>query len=219
MQPLIARHVLKFITRFPMTKFTDVATSKLFVGVLAPTNAIENEILVLADRLESEIGTIDQYWPIEKGWIAPDSYMLETGEDLNTVIFVFNGLWHPQNLAYAKGKTMKIEDVFSGLDGSRKFNLNPGMIDNVSMRLASHKFAPRRYQISKDVWVEDQMRWIGNKLEPFPYVFQEYLMGKRYSFLKNLSEVTPTPTNIIQVGTKAVPGFTNCPIGYAENEC
>lgn len=184
-----------------MSKFTvntDSATSKLFVGVLAPKTALESEISKLTSRLETEIGTIARIWEPEAGWIAPESYALEMGEDLTTAVFVFDGLWHPLNLGYAKHKTMKIENIFSKLGAGRKFNLNPGMIDKFSMRLASHKPSPRRYQISKNVWVEDQMQWVGNKLEPLPYAFQEYLMGKRYTLLRNLSEATLNPREIMR---------------------
>jgi Domain of unknown function (DUF4416) len=164
--------------------------SKLFVGVLAPKIALQNNLIELTTSLEQNVGTIQEIWADVNGWSAPESYMQEMGEDLSTAVIVFDGLWHPLNLAFTKKRTEKIEESFSKDGRSRVFNINPGMIDKVSMRLASHKPSPRRYQISENVWVEDQMSWHGNKLEPKEYSFQEYLMGSRYSLLRNLSAET-----------------------------
>lgn len=173
--------------------YTSTQSSKLFVGVLAPRVALENSIIDLTAKLEQDIGTIQEIWAGENGWLAPESYMEEMGEDLSTVVIVFDGLWHPLNLAFAKARTLKIETLFSIAGQNRVFNINPGMIDKASMRLASHKASPRRYRMTENVWVENQMIWHRNKLEPQEYAFQEYLMGNRYNSLCNLSEETTIP--------------------------
>lgn len=164
-----------------------IAGGKLFIGVLAPESLLrtqQTEFLVQAER---EIGTIQEISRFESGWLAPESYVAEMGDYLSTLLVVFDGIWHPQNLAYAKSRTQKLEDFFRRPNGERLFNINPGMIDKENMRLASHKPSERRYELAKNVWVEVQMQWERNKLEPRDCTFQEYLMGSRHTMLSRLA--------------------------------
>ncbi|MBV9217201.1 MAG: DUF4416 family protein [Acidobacteria bacterium] len=156
--------------------------------MLAPERLLRDQQTDLLRRVEREIGTIQEISHFESGWRAPESYIAEMGDYLSTVIIAFDGIWHPHNLAYAKARTQKLEDSLRGPDGHRIFNINPGMIDKECMRLASHKPSARRYQLADGVWVENQMYWKGNKLEPHDFAFQEYLMGKRYSMLRRLAD-------------------------------
>ncbi len=163
--------------------------SKLFVGVLAPKKKFKEKTTELKCALEESIGTIGEMWQCEDGWIAPASYVQEMGEDLSTVVFVFDGFWHPTNLAYAKRKTLIIEKLFAKKDGKRNFNINPGMVDINSMRLASHKPSPIRYQL-ENYWIEEQMKGNETKLELLPNIFQEYVMGSRLANLQRLANET-----------------------------
>lgn len=169
-----------------------VTPAKLFIGCLASADAFKSAAYSdLVRRLEKEVGPLREIWPSETGWIAPHSYAVELGEALTTQIFVFNGQWQPKKLATVKLRTLEIEDWFKEGD-SRRFNLNPGIVDSVSMRLASHKPSHRRRQISENVWVEDQMYWSRGELVPMSHVFQEYVMGSRLSLIRRLAyEVVP----------------------------
>jgi hypothetical protein len=174
-----------------------VPSSKLFVGVLAPKSSLHHDLGQLTAILKNEIGTVQEIWADENGWLAPESYIAEMGEDLSTAVIVFDGLWHPRNLAFAKWRTVRIENQFR--DGNaRTFNLNPGMIDGKSMRLASHKPSPLRYKLTQDVWVEEQMVWSRGKLAPHAHAFQEYLMGERYDRLSALGGATITEQTLIE---------------------
>jgi hypothetical protein len=108
------------------------------------------------------------------------------GDDLSTIIFVFEGTRHSSHLALAKNMTLEIEKNLSSKTGQRSFNLNPGMVDNQSMRLASHKPSPLRYKL-QNIWVEEQMKLNEGKLEPLQNVFQEYVMGKRLEKMQRLA--------------------------------
>jgi len=159
---------------------------KVFVGCLARLAAFQAHTAELIASLENAIGPIDDIWQPEVGWIAPNSYAIEMGESLTTIILVFDGFRQQDSLAWIKQRTLEIEDSYTPCR-SRTFNLNPGIVDQVSMRLASHKWSPRRRQIDEGIWVEDQMYWIRNRLMPLSYTFQEYVMGTRLKRLRRLA--------------------------------
>lgn len=167
----------------------------LFIGCLAGKSFFiqdQANYIAVKDYIHNNIGPIEQIWPIVDGWITPLSYQLEFAEPSTTEIWILEGNYTKADLVAAKKKTVAIEAKIRQPLKSRIVNLNPGLVDQDSMILASHKFSDGRFLLKDNVWAEQQFAAKNGVLTPLPNAFQEYIMGDRLERMQKLARRSVT---------------------------
>lgn len=116
------------------------------------------------------------------GWICsnvgdelnlPHQYQLESGSQITSQLFVFSSLQGFDDLSDLKKITVDMERE-NTYENCRTLNINPGILNEFFLFMASHKDGERRTQLSKSVWIEPQLRWNNGELVEFPWTFQEF---------------------------------------------
>ena len=130
---------------------------------------------VLFYKLLHDIGDIVVYEycsPIQRNWDAPINYVNEIGDNLVNFLIVGKNSINESDLCPIKANLIKYENHTS-INGSRRFNLNPGIISAKGISLVSHKPSFRRRPICDKYWLEDQVYFIGTSVNLYEHTFPE----------------------------------------------
>ena len=120
-------------------------------------------------------------------WIPPEQYKDEMGNNLQTVIWVFETKLSIAELVEVKKQCMFFEKGYSK-NGQRQFNLNPGFVSSEGMFLLTHKDNVKRGRvpIGHSTWIEKQYDVTENGLVFNQNTFSEYVSRNRLCELNNL---------------------------------
>jgi hypothetical protein len=132
------------------------------------------------DRLEmarwaliGEFGAVD-FESAPRPFDRTDYYEKEMGSGLSRVWISFRRLVHPEELANAKAVTNRLEMRFSGPGGKRTVNLDPGLLDESKLILASTKNHAHRIYLSHGIYAEVTMVYRDGAWRDLPWTYPDY---------------------------------------------
>ena len=121
---------------------------------------------------------VDSFGPIS--YISPsmpftftDYYNPEMGEGIERFFISFSRLISPDTLADAKTITNAIE-LDEAVDGKRKINLDPGLISEASVILATTKNRAHRIAIGHNLYAEVTLIYQNHGFVSFPWTYADY---------------------------------------------
>lgn len=121
---------------------------------------------------------VDSFGPIS--YISPsmpftftDYYNPEMGEGIERFFISFSRLISPDALADAKIITNAIE-LDEAVDGKRKINLDPGLISEASVILATTKNRAHRIAIGHNLYAEVTLIYQNHGFVLFPWTYADY---------------------------------------------
>ena len=121
---------------------------------------------------------VDSFGPIS--YISPsmpftftDYYNPEMGEGIERFFISFSRLISPDALADAKTITNAIE-LDEAVDGKRKINLDPGLISEASVILATTKNRAHRIAIGHNLYAEVTLIYQKHGFVSFPWTYADY---------------------------------------------
>lgn len=123
-------------------------------------------------------------------------YVPEMGEGIKRFFIAFENLISPDALPDVKTVTNEIEERYSE-DGGRKINLDPGLITEGNIILATTKNRSHRIAIGKSLYAEVTLIYHSHGFESFPWTYADYrseevqktllLFRKQYLSLRKLT--------------------------------
>ncbi len=142
---------------------------KLLCGILAPPDKLEPA----KGRLRERFGEIcEEFPPIP--FTYTDYYREEMGDGLLRSWVFFAGFVEPDSLAQAKVATNEIEEEFARSDGTRTVNLDPGLIDESKLVLASTRHIARRIYVGLGICAEVTMVYRQGSFHTLPWTYPDY---------------------------------------------
>lgn len=149
----------------------------LFMGILSVRGFPE----ALHDVLEREFGPIDavtEPFPFD----YTDYYVPEMGEGIERFFISFGNLVQPDSLSSIKERTNEIEKEWM-VDGKRSINLDPGLLSDASVILATTKNRAHRIAIGRSLYAELTLIYQNRRFESFPWTYADYRSEKVESVL------------------------------------
>ena len=161
-------------------KTTEPQFVKYFIGALYS----DAKLLELAiSHCEQGIGKIDlrsEPFPFD----VTSYYDDEMGDTISRVIFSFDTLFSPGDLAHLKTMCNKIEDELM-VGGSRKVNLDIGYLDFHKLVLASAKYNGQKIYLDRGVYADPTLYFEGGQFHAFENTFPDFKSNTYHSvFLK-----------------------------------
>ena len=144
----------------------------LFMGVLSVRGFPRS----LCDELASSFGPVDivtEPFP----FTFTDYYVPEMGEGIERFFISFSTLVSPDSLSLIKEMTNRIEDRYME-DGCRKINLDPGLLSESSVILATTKNRAHRIAIGRSLYAELTLIYHDRHFEAFPWTYADYRSQK-----------------------------------------
>lgn len=138
-------------------------------------------------RLEREFGPIDVYgepYPFS----FTDYYESEMGTDLTKQLISFERKIDPQTLSAVKWRTNEIETE-SAVNGCRRINLDPGILDFNRFILATTKNRGHRIPLTDGIYGELTLLFVRGAFCPFPWTYADY---RSESVLADLEKIRLT---------------------------
>jgi hypothetical protein len=144
---------------------------KLIMGILYSS---EKDITDVLSVLSGKYGIIDIQSP-EFPFSHTSYYSEEMGDGLKRKFISFDELVKVTDLADIKLYTNAMEEKFfyPGTD-KRRVNIDPGLISEPKLVLASTKNFTHRIYIGKQIWAEVTLRYIGNSYTTLEWTYPDY---------------------------------------------
>jgi uncharacterized protein DUF4416 len=169
-------------------QFTPV---KLFIGVLVASNRF---IPKVEERLTAAYGSIDH-----RSEVIPfnftNYYEAEMGDLIDRVLFSFERLIEPDQLAEIKRQTNQLEEEFAQLLQTsntavkRPVNLDPGYIEQAKVILASTKNFYHRIYLGEGIFGEVTMHFKNNTFQFFPWTYPDYQSRDYQEFFLRMRQI------------------------------
>jgi hypothetical protein len=105
-------------------------------------------------------------------------YEAEMGGPLARVFISYRDLVHPSVLAPAKVETSRIESELAAPDGSRRVNLDPGLLDYQKVVLASFKHMGQKIYLDLGVWADLTLYYRKGGWSFFEWTFPDFKEGR-----------------------------------------
>ena len=112
-------------------------------------------------------------------------YEKEMGRGLSKILFAFERLIDPGDLADLKVRTNELERTHA-VRGRRAVNLDPGILTEGSVVLASAKAKARRIYLSSGIYAELELLHASGGFQPLPWTYPDYRMPETIAFLNAL---------------------------------
>ena len=167
--------------------------SMLFMGILSTVGFP----LDLRSRLESLYGPVleeTEAFPFD----FTDYYVPEMGEGISRFFIAFSSLISPDRLAEVKTETNRLEAEYA-IDGNRKINLDPGLISEQSVILATTKNRSHRIAIGMDLYAEVTLIYQNHRWQPQPWTYADYRSERVQEILTSFREIYKTRMKGINV--------------------
>lgn len=149
----------------------------LFMGVLSVRGFPDS----LKEKLEERYGIISMItepFPFS----FTDYYVPEMGNGIERFFLAFDRLILPDELAAIKTETDRLEEGYA-IDGNRKINLDPGIITEGNIILATTKNRAHRIAIGQALYAEVTLMYHSHGFESFPWTYADYRSDKVQSVL------------------------------------
>jgi len=152
---------------------------KLVVGVLQSRPGRRGELLALLGERWGPLDFSSDPFP----FTFTDYYDAEMGRPIERFFVSFERLVDPSLLAGIKRETNGIEDRFRE-EGSRKANLDPGLLSLSRFSLATTKESAHRIPLSEGIYAEITLRYEKGSFRPLAWTYPDF-RSERYLALLN----------------------------------
>ncbi len=142
--------------------------AKLFMGILS-TRGFPDSLRTELERLFGPADMVTEPFPFS----FTDYYVPEMGEGIERFFISFSRLVSPDELAAVKTATDRIE-LSLAEDGMRKINLDPGLITEASVILATTKNRAHRIAIGMSLYAEVTLIYRSHGFQSFPWTYADY---------------------------------------------
>lgn len=140
----------------------------LFIGVMSVIDLPES----LKEKLESNFGPISIITePFD--FTFTDYYVPEMGDGIKRFFISFDRLICPDRLASVKTITNALEEEYAQ-DGNRKINLDPGIISESNLILATTKNRSHRIAIGQNLYAEVTLIYQNHGWKSFNWTYADY---------------------------------------------
>ena len=143
----------------------------------------------VAAELENEIGPVGCRGPVYR-FDYTSYYEEEMGGDLCKQVLAFADLVPPHCLAELKGRAMEIERRLALEDGGgglrRRANIDPGLLSESSLVLATAKYGRHRIAVAPGLYAEITLLFERGRYRPQPWTYADYRSGEMQAFLLGL---------------------------------
>jgi hypothetical protein len=120
-------------------------------------------------------------------WSFTTYYDREMGPGIVRLFWAFDRLADPAELAAIKLTTNRIEDAFRE-DGSRKVNLDPGLLSLSRFVLATTKDGAHRIPLRDGIYAEVTLVFERGEFRPLPWTYPDYRTEGCRSVLKAIRD-------------------------------
>ena len=144
----------------------------LFMGVLS----VKGFPSSLRERLEKLFGPVDTVTE-PFSFSFTDYYVPEMGEGIERFFLSFTTLISPDRLAEIKTITDELEMEYAE-NGKRRINLDPGLLTEGNIILATTKNRTHRIAIGKSLYAEVTLIYHSHGFEAFPWTYADYRSEK-----------------------------------------
>ncbi|MCF8106172.1 MAG: DUF4416 family protein [Desulfohalobiaceae bacterium] len=127
----------------------------------------------LFEPLTRKLGLVD-FVSEALAFTETDYYDQELGPPITRRILGFAPLFSQDELVRIKLLTNDLEDRFSRPDGSRTFNLDPGLITLERLVLASGKNFSHRLYLGQGIWGDLTLIYQKKAWQVLPWTFRDY---------------------------------------------
>ena len=162
---------------------------KLIAGILSSLPGRKDEILKV---LSEEFGPVD-YLSREILFTYTCYYNREMGDSITRFFVSFRDLVNPENLSDFKVRTNCLEKMFSLQTSdekyNRKVNIDPGILSQSRLVLASTKDFSHRVPIKNGIYGEVTLIYRGGRFEPLPWTFPDYRSDEYLEILSEIREI------------------------------
>jgi hypothetical protein len=117
-----------------------------------------------------------------------DYYEEEMGPDLTRCFLACDRLVERQWLVELKRLTNRIETELARGDGSRRINLDPGLMTLENFVLATTKNRGHRIYLRDGIFAEVTLMYVRGKFEPLPWTFPDYRSEEVQGVLQGLRQ-------------------------------
>jgi len=150
---------------------------------------IENELLdEVRELLIKSYGKIDAQSPSYSFSEISPYYDPEMGGGIKKIIYSFENCIDRDNLSEIKADCVEIEKRYSN-DGSRRINLDPGLLSLENFILATGKNYSHRIYLKDGVFAEVTLMFgKKNVIKELPWTYRDYLYEPAKSFLLETRE-------------------------------
>lgn len=166
---------------------------KLIIGVLSTR---DDRMQELKKILQTAFGEIEAgYGPYP--FTFTDYYDSEMGEGIDRYFYVLRDLYDPGELSSIKLRTNEIEQCFAE-EGSRKINLDPGMLSRDRFVLATTKDRGHRIPLRSGIYGEVTLIYMHKGFQKLPWTYTDFttelyrdlLKDIRKSYLRQLRDIS-----------------------------
>lgn len=165
--------------------------TNLFIGVLSTKGFPQS----LKEKLEEKYGPIEiisDRFPFD----FTSYYCEEMGENIERFFILFSSMISPDELASCKVFTNLLEQEWEE-EGKRKINLDPGLITEASIILATTKNRSHRIAIGQNLYAEVTLTYQKHAFVSYPWTYSDYkdsrvqriLFDFRSSYLKKKAKL------------------------------
>ncbi|HHS12390.1 MAG TPA: DUF4416 family protein [bacterium] len=145
---------------------------KLIIGILYSDAGRLRGAFEMMEEVFGSVDSVSDIFPFR----VSDYYKPEMGARIYRRFASFGELVHPGSLASIKIKTNHIEEELA-LEGKRKVNLDPGVMDFDKFVLASCKYNGQKIYLDQGVWADLTLRYRKGHFEPYPWSFPDFKRG------------------------------------------
>jgi hypothetical protein len=152
-----------------MGKLRQPAPMKLVCGLLGAAHRFPRA----QEGLIAEFGSID-YRSTVIPFVHTTYYEKEMGSGLSRTWVSFERLIDPGELPEVKLTTNRLEMELSGSGGRRTVNLDPGLLDESKLVLASTKNYAHRIYLAQGIYAEVTLIYRHGRFHELPWTYADY---------------------------------------------
>ena len=142
---------------------------KLLIGVLFSDPGCLNELMT---HLERYFGAVD-YTSAALPFHYTRYYEEEMGKELKKIFYSFQNLVGPETLSEIKARTNTLEDLFTH-PGGRRINLDPGLLDQSRLILATTKDHSHRIPLQHGIYGEITLIYTNKQYRDLPWTYPDF---------------------------------------------
>ena len=157
---------------------------KFIIGVLISNLELKKKLL---SKLTKTYGEIDYESPL-MDFTFTSYYNKEMGEDIKKFFISFKKLQYPEMLYKIKLNTNKIENSFKQ-NNNRKINLDPGIINQSHLILATTKDGSHRIPVKNGIFCEITLMFEKGCFRPLEWTYPDFRSKEYLDILSKIRNI------------------------------
>lgn len=153
----------------------------LIIGVLSTAGIDEN---LLRAELEVEFGPVD-FTSARLDFNFTSYYDEEMGQGIERWFYSFDKLVSPEELSKIKIRTNELEERHA-VEGLRKVNYDPGLLDLNRLLLATTKNVGHRIPLMDGIYAEVTLLYMKKDFHALPWTYPDYQSPEYIKILKEI---------------------------------